>query len=308
MKASNLIKLTLLFLTIVGFTLTGCNKKKENNVVDPSNIQQLANDENQFQDASDEAMYDVDLLLSTGNLKSTTLWPCNATIDSTAVANDTLTIFITYNGLNCSETRFRTGQVIIKKRVGLNWGDAGAGVVVQHINFSITRVSTGKTIVLNGTKTHQNVSGGHFWMLGNTLTSLVHKTWGTMTVTFDDNTTRTWNVARMKTYTGVLTNLVLTVDGFGTSGEFNNLVIWGVNRQGDAFYSQIQQPEVFKQMCAWSPCSGIKLLTIPGDGKSALITFGYNSNNQPIGENECPTKFKLDWTKNGNSGTVYLWL
>ncbi len=308
MKASKLIKLTALFLAVAGFALTGCNKKKDNNNVDPSNIQQLAGDENQFQSASDEAMNDVNLILSGGNLKSTTMFPCNATIDSTAVANDTITIYITYNGLNCSETKFRTGQVIIKKRVGMQWGEEGAGVIVQHINFAITKVSTGKTIVLNGIKTHQNVTGGHFWMLGNTLTSIVHHTWGAMSVTFEDGTSRTWNVDRQKTYTGTLMNLVLTVNGLGQAGGNSNLVVWGVNRQGEAFYTQIQQSVVHKQTCDWNPCSGVKLHTIPSDGKSALITFGYNSNNEPIGENECPTKYKLDWTKNGNSGTVYLWL
>lgn len=308
MKTRKLLTLILLVTAILGLTLTGCKKENHNNNADPSSMQQLANDENRFQDGSDEAMNDVNLLLSGGNLKATTLWPCNATIDSTAVANDTLVIYITYNGLNCNETRFRTGKVEIRKHVGTHWGDPGATVIVKHINFSITRVSTGKTIVLNGTKTHQNVSGGHLWMLGNQLTSIVHKTWGSMTVTFEDNTTRTWNVARQKTYTGTLTNLVLTVDGFGQSGEFANLVVWGVNRQGENFYTEIQQSVVYRQQCDWAPVAGMKLHSIPADNKSALITFGFNSNNQPIGPAECPTKYKLDWTKNGNSGTVYLWL
>ena len=308
MKASKLIKLTALFLAVAGFALTGCNKNKDNGNEDPSNIQQLAKDENQFQAASDEAMNDVNLVLSTGNLKATDQLPCNATIDSTAVANDSITIYITYNGYNCNQTKFRTGKVEFKKHVGMQWGQPGATVIVKHINFHITKVSTGKSITLNGIKTHQNVSGGHFWMLGNTLTSIVHKTWGAMTVTFDDSTTRVWNVARQKTYTGVLTNLVLTVDGFGQAGENSNLVVWGVNRQGNEFYTKVQQSLVYKQTCDWDPCAGIKLHTIPSDGKSALVTFGYNSNNEPIGPTECPAKYKLDWTKNGHSGTVYFWL
>ncbi len=309
MKATNLIKLSVLFIIVAGFALTGCNKNKgSKGNMDPSNIQQLAGDENQFQSASDEAMNDVNQLLTAGNLKSTEQLPCNATIDSTAVANDSITIYITYNGLNCSGTKLRTGQVEIKKHVGMQWGQPGAAVIVKHINFRITRVSNNKSITLNGVKTHQNVSGGHFWMLGNTLTSIVHRTWGNMTVTFDDNTTRVWNVDRRKTYTGTLSNLVATVEGLGQAGGNSNLVVWGVNRQGDEFYTQVQQSIVYKKVCGWDPCSGVKLHTIPSDGKSALITYGYDSNNQPIGNNDCPTKYKLDWTKNGNSGTVYLWL
>jgi len=308
MKATNLIKLTALFIAVVSLSLTGCKKNQNGANADPSSLQQLAADQNQYQNASDEAMNDVNNLLSQGSLKSTDQLPCNATIDSTTIQNDSITLHITYNGLSCNGKKFRTGQVDIKHRVGMHWGEQGAAVIVTFINFKVTKVANNKTITLNGTRTHQNVSGGHLWMLGNTRTSIVYKTWGSMSILFDDNTTRNWNVARQQTYTGVLTNLILTVDGFGQSGTYTGLVVWGVNRQGENFYSQIQQSVVYKQTCDWDPVSGIQLHSIPGDNKSALVTFGYNSNNQPIGTGECPTKYKVDWTKNNQSGTVYLWL
>jgi hypothetical protein len=211
--------------------------------------------------------------------------------------------------LNCNGTRFRTGQVEIRKHVGMHWYQQGATVKIRHINFTITKVSNQKTITVNSVKVHKNVSGGVIWQLGSSMDAIIHRTWGHATVNFQDSTTRIWNVARQKTYTGsAMGNLVLTIDGFGTAGQFSNLVVWGVNRQEEAFFTQILEPVVHLQACGWDPASGVKKHSIPSDSKSATLTFGYNSNNQPINPGECPTKYKLDWQKNNNSGTVYLWL
>jgi hypothetical protein len=173
----------------------------------------------------------------------------------------------------------------------------------------MTRLSNNKTIVINSLKVHKNVSGGVIWQLGNTLTSVVHRTWGHATVELQDGTTKTWNVARQKTYTGVPpANLALTIDGFGSADGFENLVVWGINRQGENFYTQVIEPVVHQQVCGWDPCAGVRKHSIPSDSKSAVLTFGFNSENQPIGFNECPAKYRLDWQKNNNSGTIYLWL
>ncbi len=308
MKTRNLIRLTALLIAVVALSVTGCKKDKSTSSVDPASMQQLANDENQVQNASDEAMNDVNNILSGGNLKSTESLPCNATIDSTSVVNDTITIHITYHGLNCSGTRYRTGQVEIKKKFGSHWYQAGATVIVKHINFTITKVASQKTITLNGIKTHENVSGGVIPQLGNGITSIVQKTWGNETVTFSDNTTRVWNIARQKTFTGTPGQLVMTLDGFGTEDNYSNLVVWGTNRQNENFYTQITQSVVMRQACDWDPCSGIKIHQIPSDSKSATLTFGFDSNNQPVTGTNCPTKYKLDWQKNNHSGTAFLWL
>ena len=127
-----------------------------------------------------------------------------------------------------------------------------------------------------------------------------------MNVTFDDNTTRTWNVARQRTFTGTIGQLNMTVDGFGADGSYNNLVVWGINRNGENFYTQITQSIVFRETCNWDPCSGVKIHQIPSDSKKATITFGYNDLNEPVVGDECPTKYRLDWEKGTHSGTVYL--
>lgn len=310
MKTSHLFRMTMLVLAAAALTLTGCKKDKNNNSnYDTSSIQQLAVDESNFESAMDETMNDVDQYLSSGNLKSTDNLPCNATVDSTSVVNDTITIHITYNGLNCAGTIFRTGQVVIRKAVGTHWYQQGATVAIRHINFSMTRVATNKTIVINSVKVHKNVSGGVIWQLGNNLTSLVHRTWGHATVTLQDGTTKSWSVARQKTYTGTPPgNLVLTIDGFGSADGFDNLVVWGTNRQGEAFYTQVIEPVVHRQVCGWDPCTGVRKHQIPADSKSATMTFGYDAQNQPVTGTDCPAKFKVDWQKNNNSGTFFMWL
>ena len=299
----------MLLLVVFGFALAGCQKEKQQNTpADSSSLQQLSEDDNYVEIVNDEAVNDVNSLLSGGNFKSANLWPCNATIDSTSVVNDTITFYITYDGLNCRGNLYRTGKIEVKNKVGTHWKDEGATVIVTYINFHITRVSNGKSVTINGTKTFQNVTGGFIHQLGNLYSSIVFKTWGTLSVTFNDNTTRLWNIARQRTFTGSPGHLVMTVDGFGTQGNYSNLVVWGTNRNGENFYTRITQSVVFRQVCNWDPCSGIKVHEIPAADKKATITFGYNSQNEPVQGDECPTKYRLDWEKGTHSGTIYLWL
>jgi hypothetical protein len=310
MKTNKFLKIGFFLIAAAVISLAGCSKEKQkDDSPDTSTLQQLSKDDIIVENASDEAMNDVNTLLSGGNFfKSANFWPCNATIDSTSVVNDTITFYITYNGLSCNGKWNRTGKIEIKKKVGIHWNDQGATVIVTCINFHITREATGKSIMLNGTKTFQNVTGGFLWQLGYQYSSIVHKSWGTLEVTFDNDSTRSWNVARQRTYTGTFGQLVMTVDGFGSEGSYNNLVVWGINRNGENFYTQITQSVVFRETCSWNPCSGIKVHQIPADSKKATITFGYNDHNDPVVGDECPTKYRLDWEKGTHSGTIYLWL
>jgi len=310
MKTSVFFRSAALMLALTAFSLTSCQKEKlEDGKNDSTSLTQLSADESNLEDIANEVLQDVEGVLSYngGNLKSTEGIPCNATVDSTAVVNDTITLFITYDGLSCNGRRFRTGQVQIRKQVNTHWGMEGASVNVRYIDFSVTRVGTGQTIVINSNKTFTNVTGGFIFMLGhNNFTTLTHRVEGSMVVNFGNNTTRIWNVARQRTYTGTRGTLVLTVDGFGTSGEYSNLVVWGTNRNNEEFYTQINQPVVFKQVCEWNPVSGIKVHQIPAASKSATVTFGFDSNNQPVTGDDCPTHYKVDWVNGTYTGTSYL--
>jgi hypothetical protein len=308
MKTKNLIQLGVILMTSLALTVTSCKKDKiEENKADPSSMQQLSADENNVENIMNDADNDVTSVMSNnGNsLKSGGFLPCNATVDSLAVANDSVTIYITYNGLNCNGTRNRTGQIEIKKQVGMHWGQAGATVIYKFINFTVTRVSTGKSITLNGTKTFVNFNGGHRWQVGSLIDSYVERTSGTMQASFENGTSRTWNIARQLTYTGAPGHFILTIDGLGSTDTYQNLVVWGTSRQGEQFYTQITQSIIHRQVCDWNPVEGIKIHQIPSDNKSATITFGYGSNNQPVVGDECPTRYRVDWQKNNQSGTSY---
>jgi len=313
MKTKNLINLAAILIAVIGFSTTGCKKDKTTDTTttttDNSSLQQLSKDDNQLENASNEALDDVNSFASRGASKSILSLPCNVTITDSTSTVDSTKITLTFNGNNCANTKYRTGQIEYSKKISEHWKDAGTSINVKFINYKVTKISTGKSITINGTKKFQNVSGGLIIDLGTTATSVVHKVTGNIQVTFDDNTTRTWSIARQRTYTGTFpSQLVLTVDGFGTADGYNNLVSWGTNRNGELFYAQITQSVVRKQVCGFDPASGILIYQIPSTGKKATITFGYDDNNQVITGNDCPTRYKLDWELNGNSGTIYIQL
>ena len=312
MKTKTIIQLSFFFLALLVISLSGCKKDNTTTTTtsDTSSLQNLANDEAQVNKASDEAMNDINNVLSgsQGTLKATELLPCHATLDSTGVTNDTITYYITYNGLNCDGNLFRTGQIEIKKHVNTYWWQTGATVIYSYKNYKVYHVlHPTKYITMNGTKTYENVTGALLFMLGTSnIDSIIHKEWGSMTITFENNTARTWDIARQLTYTKENSKLVLKTIGFGTADNFTNLVIWGLNRDNEQFYDQITVPNVFRQAFEWDPCSGQKNDTIPTKNKGIKITWGYDSNNQLITNGDCPAKYMLDWWINNKSGTMYL--
>ncbi|MFA4851714.1 MAG: hypothetical protein WC868_11505 [Bacteroidales bacterium] len=315
MKTKNVIKLAAILIAVIGISTAGC-KKDKNEGSDkeiPSSLKKLANDEATIQSASDDVLNDVnDILAKKTNKGIDSLnWPCNVILDSTITAGSNVTYYLTFNGSNCNGTRNRDGKVEITIPINTHWSDVGATVTVKLINLKISKIpDNGKYVILNGTKTFENVSGGLVKDLGNgTITSVVHKITGAIQATFEDNTTRTWNITRQRTFTGTFPGqLIVTTDGFGSADGYSNLVVWGVNRDGENFYTQITQSVVHRQTCGWDPVSGIKIFQIPGDSKKATVTFGYDDFNNLVTGTNCPTRYKVDWEKNGNSGTMFIQL
>jgi hypothetical protein len=309
MKNLNFLRTGLLMTAAMVLGLTGCKKTDDNNQAnDSSPVQQTAMDENRVSDFSDEALNDANIILSAGNLKSTQILPCNVILDSANVAYDTIVYYVTYNGLNCAGTIMRTGNMEIRKQVGTHWYMPGATVSVKYINLHKTRISNGNSITLNGNIMFENVKGGLIPMLGNGIDSITYHHTGTLAATFDDNTIRTWNIARRQILTGTPDNLVVSVTGFGTYGAYTELVTWGINRGGQEFFISVLETVVHRQVCSFLPSTGVKNIAIPSKEVGAIITFGYDENNQPVTNGDCPVKFKLEWSKNGNSGTLYLYL
>lgn len=298
----------IMAISFISFIVTSCDKDKLDKDFDSSSMQQLAQDEVNMEASSNEALDDANEVLSKGGgLKSISALPCNCTIDSLLVG-DTMTYTMTFTGNNCNNTKLKSGQIKIKRVVTAAWSAAGTTVSLQFINYKVTKLSNQKWTMLNGAKTWTNLSGGLIKNIGtSTTTSVTHTITGSIQASFSDTTTRTWNIARKKTFTGTYPNaLILSIEGTGNSNGYNNLATWGTNRQNENFYTQINQAIVLKQSCSWDPTSGIKVHQIPADSKTATATFGYDANNQLITNGDCPEKYKVEWVKGSFSGSTFL--
>ena len=305
MKSKTIFKMAAIFVAVVGMSIAGC--KKDKSEPDTSSLQQTSKDEVNVENSTNDVLNDANTVLSGGSSKSINSFPCNATIDSVTHSSvDTVEYYVTFNGLNCIGNRIRTGNVIVKKAIGTHWINPGATVFVTYLNLTITKVGSGKSLTLNGTKTFENVNGGSLAQLENgTISSVTHKITGSVQATFDDGSTRTWTITRQRVFTGTSGQLQLTESGFGSADGFNNLVVWGTNRKGEAFYTQLTSPVTFRETCDWDPVSGVKVYQIPSNSISATVTFGYE-NDQVITGSNCPDQYKLDWVKGSKNGTAYL--
>ncbi|HCL83524.1 MAG TPA: hypothetical protein DIC22_06080 [Chitinophagaceae bacterium] len=226
---------------------------------------------------------------------------CDATI-SYDTSNNQRTITIVYDGTNCWGNRTRTGTVIISLPYGQHWKDAGATATVTIDTLTITRLRDGKSIVLNGTKTITNVSGGLLKDLA-TLQTITHTITGSLKVDFESGISRTWNVSKQRVFT-YDNGIVIATTGTYSDGTDNNIAEWGTNRFGETFKSLISTPKVIRQDCDFRLVSGQN--TVKSDKGTSVITYGLDAAGEPTG---CPGSgtyyFKLVWTgANGNTFTI----
>lgn len=307
MNPGKIIRLLIFFL-LAAAVVTAC-KKDEPEAIKPdsSPVQQLSQDDNSVEENVDEALIDAGQVLAGNNKYGIDLGiPCGATLDSTVLVNDTIIHFLTYDGLNCQQTRYRKGKVHIKIKHNTIWLFPGAYINIHFINYEVTNVFTNKKIVMNGRAQIENVSGGIPALLGGGLNTVIHKNSAHVHVSFNGNPPRAWHLTRMMVYSGTPGNLMLAVNGFGSEQGYQNLLSWGTDRDGKKFFTQIGESVTFRETCQWLPYSGEQIYTIPANQLKATATFGYNSNNEPITGSECPTRYRLDWQQQGHSGTIFL--
>jgi len=311
-------KIVLFLATVLFFVaiFTACKKENNNSKNDDqqTEIAYQSDDQSRVSSEIDAVANDADISIenSTGftgrvsqgqSLLSDTVCDANVAYD---IASNPRTITITYNGGNCWGTRTRTGKVIIAMAQGVQWKDQGASLTLTFQDLKITRVSDNKSITINGTQTYTNVTGG---LLINLLTlgTITHSiTSSNMSITFDDGTQRTWNVAKQRVYTFSGTNVSVTISGTHTEGNVTNIAEWGTNRLGHAFTSSTVQPVVIRSDCNFRVTSGEIRHTLPH--VTADATFGLDSNGSPT---SCPGAghyyFKIVFTgSGGNSVTLIM--
>ncbi|MBI5373709.1 MAG: hypothetical protein HZA79_16915 [Sphingobacteriales bacterium] len=268
-----------------------------------------SDDQSRFSAEVDAVANDANLVLETtagftnkpGDLQSII---CDATIVVDTLSNPR-TITITFDSSNCLGNRIRTGVIVISMAQGVRWKNAGAVLNVSFQNYKVTRLSDNKSITINGTQTYTNVSGGLLINLPtlNTITHTISSS--NMSVTFDNGSQRTWQVARQRVFT-YNNGVNITITGTHTEGNTTGIAEWGTNRFGRPFVTAIAEPVVLKQDCAFRVGSGKVVHTT--DSYTASATFGLDANGAPT---TCPGSghyyMKIVWTgPAGNTHTALL--
>lgn len=305
----NVLLLSTTFL-LFGSIFTAC--KKDDAPAGDTNAAEVAvqsDDQARFSSEVDAVANDADLALESsanfaGRVNGVQTIICDATLVFDTLSNPR-TITITYNGGNCWGTRTRTGAVVLSMAQGVHWKDAGAALTVTFQNLKITRVIDNKSITINGSQTYTNVSGGLLINLP-TLQTITHTiTSSNLSVKFDDNTQRTWQVAKQRVFT-YSNGVVITTTGTHQDGNAVNIAEWGTNRFGHTFASATLQPLVIRQDCDFRLVSGeVKHTT---QLVTATATFGLDATGAAT---SCPGSghyyFKVVWTgTNGTSATIIL--
>ena len=311
MKKIIIVSMGLLLSSAIIFT--SCKKTNNDNPgttedVTESKVQSddQASVSNGMDEMSTDASTSVENVMAVtgGNLLNHFLSPCNSTITYDTL-NAVRTITITYNGLNCAGTRNRTGSITVSIPAGDKWKNAGAQLTISYNTIKITRVSDNKSITINGSEVITNVTGGLLYQLP-TLGTITHTiTSSGMSITFDDGTQRTWQVAKQRVFT-YNNGLVISTTGTHTDGAITGISEWGTNRLGNAFVTAIIDPLVIRQDCNFRLTSGrvkhSKLL------RQVDVTFGLDAAGNPT---SCPGTgayyMKIIWTNAaGVSVTVIL--
>jgi hypothetical protein len=287
---------------------TSCKKENSNTKdVNEAEFTQQSDDQARFTAESDEISDDINAAIESSpalqgrGTRVTAL--CNATISIDSISNPR-TVTITYNGLNCAGTRSRTGTVVASMPAGVKWKDAGAVLTVTITNLKITRVSDGKYITLNGTKTITNVTGGRLIDLPAMGTIIHTVSSSNMSLKFDTSSMiRNWNIAKKRTFSftgtpGTTGAITITTTGNHTIGGNNKVVEWGTNRFGNAFITSIEHPLTVRSNCNFRLTSGqVKHELL---GRNLTVTFGLDAAGNPTGcPGANPYYMKLVWTGTG---------
>lgn len=275
MKIRLLPFLALTFCSTLIFT--ACKKDSSSNNTDPNTeASAQADDQARVTEDLDAVSTDADDAVSSetsmsGRVLSFTACNAVAVADTTG---DTKKITITYNGNDCHNNRSRTGTVVISMAKGVHWKDAGAVITINVQNLKITRLKDNKSITINGTKTITNVSGGLLAELA-TRGEIVHDINSDgITITFDNNTQRSWKLAIERTF-DYDNGIVASESGKHTDGTTTGIAVWGTNRYGNAFSWAIAAPLVVRQDCDFRLVSGIAVHT--GILGVATTTFGLDA-------------------------------
>ena len=305
------MKMKILSLSAAAFSValmfTACKKDNSTSTDYTSEVSTQSDDESRFSAESDAVSNAANAAMATEayfNGRSLITVICDATLVADTVSNPR-TLTITYNGTNCLGNRTRTGVVVLSIPAGTRWKNPGAAITMYIQNLKVTRLSDNKSMTINGSAIMTNVSGGLLINLPS-LQSIIHTvTSAGVTVTFDNNMQRSWQISRQRVFT-YNNGVVITETGTHTDGTTTGIAEWGFNRFGNPFTSSILEPIVVRQDCNFRIVSGKIQYSRPEITASA--TFGLDVTGIAT---TCPGTgsyyLKATWTgRNGNSLSVIL--
>lgn len=266
-------------------TFTSC-KKSDTTPAENTDLATHSDDQSSFSSETDEVDNDANFAIDAnsafeGRVGTPIGNICNADVvlDSTATLRR---LTITYHGINCAGTRTRTGVVVHSMPLGQHWNDAGAVITTTITNLQITRLIDNKSITINGAREIKNVTGGRLWQLSS-LGTIVHEiTSAGMNVTFDNGSTRSWQVGKRRTFT-YNNGIVISTVGIHTDGTTTGIAEWGTNRFGNPFVTVITDPMTIRQDCQWRLVSG--QVSHQRLSANVTVTFGLDAAGNPT---TCP--------------------
>lgn len=277
MKISILNRFLAIFF--ISFAIISCKKNTDDKVDFATESSVQTEDQNNVASENDNLANDINAVVDnygvlTGRTNNLFPPPCDATITVDSISTPKK-VTITFNGSTCNPLRKRTGTIVVTMPTQGRWRDAGAEIIVSIQNVKITRTRDNKSIVINGTQLIKNISGGLIRNLA-TLNTITHTiTSNNMSITFDNNTQRNWNIAKRRVFT-YNNGIVITTTGTATIDGISGTAEWGTNRFGNAFVTAISQPLVVRQDCNFRLTAG--QVTHNKLAATLTVTFGLDAN------------------------------
>jgi hypothetical protein len=274
---------SILAVTFLVLLLGACKKADVVNVTDTTDYKTQTDDQLLISAEIDAVTIDANTAVEATdyffarNTNSNNLCDGKTTVDSSGAFK---VITIDYDGINCAGKTKRKGQVIVSMQKNKKWSNAGAVLNISYRDLVITRIGDNKTIILNGNLDLTNESGGRLSDI--MLKNLVHSIHSSsMKITFEDGTTRTWQLAVKRTFS-FDNGLVISSTGDHANGAQKGISAWGTTRAGKHFVTMIAEPMIIRQDCYFRLVSA-KLVQEQGD--TLTITFGLNEQGEKVA---CP--------------------
>ncbi len=285
---------------------TSC-KKKETGTADP-NAKQHNEDVSNTKSESDNLNNDINTVIKDSGFGKkegvqATIEGC--TIDLTHQGENPPYIVFTFDGTaHGNPSRKREGVIKVTLVNGTHWSQAGSVLKVEHIDYKVTFVNLNNHyLVFNGTKYLTNQTGLVYDLFTTAFSETIKERSNDMKVTFENGQQESWNCARLSTWSGTLTPLVLnaTVEADSISPGGKRIDSWGTTRFGTNFTTEMITAWKSGSACGWwKPTQG--KYTSTTDNFSITATASVDREGNVVNTACAGYGYKLEW--NYNSGTA----